>query len=107
MASKRLVMLAALLLAGCAKEPTIVTTPLPPPSAPPPGVLVLSPVAWQVYDRARLAKLLAANSDRPDFQLYALTPEGYRALTHDMIEIKRLLTEQGAIIVFLKEPSKP
>lgn len=110
--SKFFLSIAALLLAGCAaKEPVVVTAKPLPVSTPSPGRLVLSPVPWQVYDRARLEQLLAANQDNPDFLLYALTPEGYRALNHDMIEIKRLLNEQGAIIVYLKttaeSPSKP
>lgn len=101
-----LLLVAALMLAGCADpEPKIVIRPAPlPPMVSVPEVdrPALNTVEWKVYSRAELEVLLKENEGDADFYIYSLTPDGYRALTGNMIEINRYAQEQGAVNVFLK-----
>lgn len=94
-------LLVALMLAGCSdKSVPIVSDPLP-ISVPQSDALVLKPVVWSVYDTKALEKVLADNKSNPDFKIFVLTPDGYKALVYNMIEIKRVMKQQKSIILYL------
>lgn len=96
-------LIVALMLAGCSGEvaPTV-PDPLP-ISIPQADVLVLKPVVWSVYDTKALEKVIADNKNNPDFKIFVLTPDGYKALTYNMIEIKRVMKQQKSIILYLSK----
>jgi hypothetical protein len=96
----------AVSLAAC----THVTPPPPvtviaasPPVAPPTAdTITPAPVQWTVYNAAELKDLstkLAATGN--SVVLYTLDTDGFKNLSNNLVDIKRFIGQQNAIIQFL------
>lgn len=103
---KILYLVPAIFLAGCSAQqapaPIAVETPRVVYQKPRP--LVLNRYQWKVYDAADLEKL-AKSKDAP--VLYALTPEGYKALTANIVELQRYIRQQKELIIVLRRTINP
>lgn len=78
------------------------------PSVPDAQPMTMYDYQWRIYTIDDLRKLVADLEKRPDrnFALYALTPKGYQALAHNMVEVERYIDEQRQIIVYLKQTNE-
>lgn len=101
--------LVALLLCSCStvpQTPTVVAQNVsyPDVSVPPPQQITTQGFQWKIYngrDIQELAKTIQTTG-KDDVLIFGLTPNGYRALSHNMIELQRYIKQQQKIIVYLK-----
>lgn len=101
---RREMMLLAGLLAGCATAPTTVPVVVAPPAIALPTVtpLTLNPMQWQVLTVAELKALLANAQAQQSQVLFALDSANYQNFALNMVELRRYIAEQQAVITMLK-----
>lgn len=94
-------------LAACQTNVRPPLRPTPFNNVTPPTVqpLVMERFQWKVYNLEDLKKLVAQleREGVKDFVVVALTPEGYKALGNNMLEIQRYIQEQQQVILFLQK----
>lgn len=96
----------ALTLGGCQtmQPPVQSIRQLAAPVVPTPTPPVLDDYSVRVYNIAQLEKLVAdAKAKNEEVIIVALTPEGYKTLVSNMLEVERYIKEQRAVIAFLKK----
>lgn len=95
----------ALTACQTAGQNVVETVTLPTVRPQPPQPLVLADVKWRVLNIADMEAALAEAKKNGKEQLafMALTPDGYRAMSGNLIEIRRYIEEQKAIIAFLQK----
>jgi hypothetical protein len=98
-----LVILAPLFLAGCQTTYTPISVGLDAPAIPKAAPITTHPFQWKVYNQADLQKLLIELQNRPktDYAIFVLTPDGYKALSLNVLEMERYIKEQREIIAYL------
>lgn len=97
----------ALLLGACAGSEKIVTqTVIQNPMIlhpSPPSQLRLGEVRFYVFNKEKLEEFLAkAEADGEQIALFAMTAEGYEALTLNFQEMKRYIRAQKEIILYYR-----
>lgn len=91
-------LLSVMLLAGCATSTMPVLVRPGPVSMPSVDPLTLNRVEWRVLTDEQLRELL----NQRENVLFALDAEGYRAMSLNLIEIRRYIDEQRAVIAYLR-----
>jgi len=89
---------------GCAAQslPPPVQYSLPEPLYNDPEKLQLKTYTFKVYTNKELNDILK-NSKGKNIVIYGMTSTGYKALTYDLIELRRYISEQKSLIVVLKK----
>lgn len=97
---------ATMLISGCSTL-NVTKKPLkvPPIQAPIAQPLTLGDVKWGVLTRPELERLLSENSG--DITLFTLDPTNFKTMELNLVEIKRYMTEQKAIILFYQKANEP
>lgn len=92
-----------LFLAGCQTTYTPMAIGLDAPAIPRAAPITTHPLQWKVYNQADLRKLLVELEKRPqsDYAIFVLTPNGYKALSLNVLEMERYIKEQREIIAYL------
>jgi hypothetical protein len=104
MTKSTLFVLLGLLLAGCQTTSTPVIENFVTPSIPKPQPIVLQDVQWKVYTRDDLKKLIDnQGTNGQQFVIFAVTGDGYKAISMNVAELNRYIREQRQVIVFLKQ----
>lgn len=100
-----LALLAALPLMACAstQPPAIQTVSLPDVAVPKPAPMHFKTFRWQVLSAGDLAKAAEAHATDKDYVIIALTPNGYKALSGNMLELQRYIAEQQNVIYYLRQ----
>lgn len=64
----------------------------------------LNKVQWKVLTKKELQETLAELEKNPDpnFVLFALTPDGMKALNSNLVEINRFIAEQNQVIGYYR-----
>lgn len=101
---KKLITLSALLaIAGCAAAPPAVlpvVTKMPQVSYQKPQPVVMRPTTWSVYTKNNIQKL-QADLEANGGTIIALTPQGYKNLATNLLELQRYIDEQKAVTIYL------
>jgi hypothetical protein len=98
-----LALAASLFLAGCQTTGVPIVVGLDAPAIPVAAPITTHPFQWKVYNIADLQKLLVELQKHPktDYAIFALTPDGYKAVSLNMLEMERYIKEQRQIIAYL------
>ena len=99
---KLIVGLIALTLAGCANAPSPVSVAaVKPPqvSYQSPQPVVMRPVTWNIYTPKNTDKMQKDLASGGTF--IVLTPQAYKNLSANMLELQRYIREQKAVNVYL------
>lgn len=103
---KNLILIASLFLVGCTTTTnTYVYVPRPKAVEPVTQPVTMKQVKWQVLNKEELKKKLQELEAKPDpnFTLFAVTPEGFKNLNSNLIEINRFMQEQQEVIVYYRK----
>ena len=108
LASTLIIALTTSLLVGCAgkKQLTILSEPVQPVPLNTPQVrqLDLQNIEWFIVTPENIEEVFAKLKDqRKDVVLFALTDDGYKAMSLNFAQIRELLNQQKAIIEAYKE----
>ena len=93
----------SLTLTACAttapNPPPIIIAPTPPVNPPKADPIVMAPVQWKVYSSDELKALAAKNGG--SFVLFTLDTDNFKHLNGNLVDIKRFIEQQNAIIDYL------
>lgn len=100
--------LSVVLLSGCGTFEKLITKTeyvnRPSPELPQPEVVQQLPLEWSVITNKNLEqKLKELQGTDGTFVIYALTPQGYQALSMNAAELRRFIQQQNAYIKKLQE----
>jgi hypothetical protein len=96
--NKLAALLSAFLLVGCATDTMPVLVRPGQVNIPTVDPLTLNRIEWRVLTDEQLRELL----NQRENVLFALDAEGYRAMSLNLIEIRRYIDEQRAVINYLR-----
>lgn len=79
--------------------------PIPVFHPPLPEGVTWQQVEWTVLTPETMAQYIEdlQNGEAPPMAFYALTPEGYRALSENVADIQRFINQSNALLIYYRE----